>query len=47
MQGLSGLWLLFTYLANYTEIGRFLPISPFKRFLANWDGFAVIQQYLK
>lgn len=43
---LSGIWLLFTYLANYTEIGKLLPISPFQRFLANWDGFEVIQKYL-
>ena len=47
MEGLSGIWILFTYLANYTELGKFLPISPFYRFFNNWEGFAVIQQYLK
>lgn len=46
MDGLSGIWLLFTYLANNTEFGKFLPISPFQRFLANWDGFEVIRKYL-
>lgn len=44
---LSGIWLLFTYLANYTEIGKLLPISPFQRFFASWDGFSVIQEYLQ
>lgn len=44
---LSGIWLLFTYLANNTEIGKLLPISPFQRFFANWDGFSVIQDYLQ
>lgn len=46
MDGLSGIWILFTYLANYTEFGKFLPISPFQRFLVNWDGFDVIRRYL-
>lgn len=43
---LSGIWLLFTYLANYTEIGKFLPISPFQRFITSWDGLNVIREYL-
>lgn len=47
MEGLSGIWLLFTYLANYTEIGKLLPISPFQRFFASWNGFSVIQGFLK
>ena len=47
MTGLSGIWVLFTYLANYTEFGKFLPISPFQRFFANWEGFSSIQRYLK
>ena len=44
---LSGIWVLFTYLANYTEFGKFLPISPFQRFLQNWNGLSVVQQYLR
>lgn len=44
---LSGIWLLFTWLANYTEIGKFLPISPFQRFFASWDGWQVISEYLQ
>lgn len=47
MEGLNGLWLLFTWLANYTEVGKYLPISPVQRWLVNWDGIAVIQGYLK
>lgn len=42
----NGLWVLFTYLANYTEIGKLLPISPFKRWLAGWEGFDTIRSYL-
>ena len=44
--GVSSIWLFFTYLANYTEIGKLLPISPFQRFIAGWDGIEVIQDYL-
>lgn len=43
---LSGIWILFTWLANNSEIGRFLPISPFQRFFANWDGLDLIRQYM-
>lgn len=45
--GLSGIWVLFTYLANYTEVGKYLPISPFQRFFENWDGWNVIAKYMK
>lgn len=44
---LSGIWLLFTYLANYTEIGKLLPISPFQRFIAGWDGWEAIDGFMK
>lgn len=47
MTGLSGIWILFTYLANYTEIGKFLPISPFQRFFASWDGWETIARFMK
>lgn len=43
---LNGIWLLFTYLANYTEIGKLLPLSPFQRWFANWEGWDVISKYL-
>lgn len=47
MSGLTGLWALLTYLANNTEIGKFLPISPVQRWLTGWHGLSVIQGYLK
>lgn len=47
MEGLSGIWLLFTYLVNYTGIGQYLPVSPVQRWLTNWNGITVIQNYLK
>lgn len=46
MDGLSSLWTLLTQFAN-SDAGKWLPVSPFQRFIANWDGIAVIQQYLK
>lgn len=45
MEGLSGLWLLLTEFAN-SDAGKWLPISPFQRWMASWDGFDVIRQYL-
>lgn len=47
MDGVSGIWVLFTYLANYTEVGKFLPISPFQRWIAGWDGWEVIAKYMR
>lgn len=42
---LNGLWLFFTQLAN-SDLGLLLPISPFQRFLANWEGMLAIQKYM-
>lgn len=44
--GLSGLWGLLTEFAN-SDAGKWLPVSPFQRFVAGWEGIPVIQQYLK
>lgn len=46
MEGLNGLWLMFTYFAN-SDAGQWLPVSPVQRFLQNWNGISTIQQYLK
>lgn len=43
--GFSSLWVLLTEFAN-SDAGKWLPVSPFKRFLANWDGFNVIRRFL-
>lgn len=45
MEGLNGLWLLLTEFVN-SDAGKWLPVSPIQRFLASWDGFSVIRQYL-
>lgn len=43
---LSGLWLMLTEFAN-SDAGKFLPISPIQRWVANWEGVLYIQEYLK
>lgn len=46
MEGLNGLWLLLTYFAN-SDMGWLLPISPFQRWIAGWDGWEVIEKYMR
>lgn len=45
MNDLSSLWALLTQFAN-SDAGKWLPISPFQRFIASWDGLTTIRQYL-
>lgn len=45
MSDLNGLWLILTEFAN-SDAGAWLPISPFQRFIANWEGLSVIRQYI-
>lgn len=44
-QGLSGLWLLLTEFIN-SDAGAWVPVSPFKKWVLNWDGWNVIRKYL-
>lgn len=39
------LWALLTEYVN-SDAGSWLPVSPFQRFLANWDGLDVIRTYM-
>lgn len=41
----SVLWALLTEYVN-SDAGSWLPVSPFQRWIAGWDGFSVIRQYL-
>lgn len=36
---------MLTEFAN-SDAGKWLPLSPFQRWISRWDGFAVIRQYL-
>lgn len=45
MDTLSGFWLSLTEFVN-SDAGKWLPVSPFLRFLAGWDGLSVIRQYM-
>lgn len=41
----SVLWALLTEYVN-SDAGKWLPVSPFQRWIAGWDGFDVIRHYL-
>lgn len=38
-------WQEITIIAN-SDFGKWLPISPFQKFIASWEGINVIRPYL-
>lgn len=43
--GIDSFWLQLTIIAN-TDLGQWLPVSPFQRFIASWEGLNNIKPYL-